>query len=196
VSIAGQVTDALTGDPIAGALVQIVEGPPAFQSRRNTLSRDPNWRGRAKRMDRTYTRPDGQYVFAGLPPGTYRLRVSAPPPKGMYGEVELARVTVWEKGSPQERVRLDAADAALPPTRIHGQITQRNGRTPISGATVRLRGDTNVEQSDAEGHYALTHLVAKKPTIEVTAARMRTFRQPIELTPGQDHQVDVRLLPE
>ena len=61
---------------------------------------------------------------------------------------------------------------------------------------MRLRGDTNVERADAEGNYALTHLVAKKPTIEVTAAHMRTFTRTIELAPGQDHRVDVQLEPE
>jgi hypothetical protein len=195
VSIAGRVTDLVTGAPIPGARVEIVKGPPAFETKRRVLANDPDWERKAERLDRTFSQTDGIYLFVNLPTGLYRMRVTAPPPSSRYATVETGPVRVWATRDPKGRIKLDPADVALSPTRIHGQVTHAVTGQPVAGAKVRLRGDTHVVRTDAEGGYALTNLVASSPTLEVSAANFVTASQEVSLEAGQDRSVDVVLQP-
>lgn len=115
VVISGRVTDAVTHAPLAGALVEIVNGPAAFLAQRAPLLRNPQWAQQAERLDRRLTRPDGRYYFMDLPAGLYHLRITLPQPAGRYGETNLTGVRVWATREPNGRVKLDPADATLPP---------------------------------------------------------------------------------
>ena len=93
------------------------------------------------------------------------------------------------------RIKLDPADVALSPTRIHGQVTRGDSGDAVVGARVRLVGDYRVVRTDARGGDALTDLVASSPTLEVSAVQFKSVRQEVSLQAGQNLNVDVVLEP-
>jgi hypothetical protein len=194
-SIAGQVTDGVTGAAISGARVQIVKGPKTFDAKRRILANDPGWERKKERLDQTFSQADGIYVLTNLPSGLYRLQVTAPAPSSRYATAETPFIRVWATRDPEGRIKLDPANVVLSPTRIHGRVTRADTGQPVEGARVRLRGDINVVRTDAEGGYALANLVASSPTLEVVAANLVTASQALSLEAGQDLEVNVVLQP-
>jgi hypothetical protein len=191
VSIAGVVQDKLTLERIGGALVEITEGPPAFQVMLAAQAADPVWRKRRERLDRAGSQSDGIFTLVDLPAGKYRLRIGAPEMGSRYGVVEAGPIDV--------QVTPDAGPVSvaqlvvdLPPTAIHGRITRKvSGKaTPVAGARVRLRGDTTIVRSGEDGQYRLLGLVQGKPTVEVLVAGLPAQTRTVEIKPGQDRQVD------
>jgi len=196
VSIAGMITDAASGRPIADALIELTGGPPAFVAIRTTLARDPAWARQAERLDRRHSRPDGLYAFSDLPPGSYALRVSAPGQGSRYGVTTLPTVVVSNEREPSGRIKLAPADATLAPTRISGRVLRgdTNPRRPAIGAQVRLRGDTSVVRSDDDGRFTLSGLTAGTPTLEITAQGYQTFTQAVTLAAGQEQSMNSLVL--
>jgi hypothetical protein len=212
VSIAGRVVDGVSKKPLEGALIEIIDGPPEYDQRLAAIKGDPDWWRRPNRPDRTYSRAYGMFVFVDLPDGDYRVRVSLPAQGSRYGVTVLPDpCTVQPPPVPPESREGEEpprwpdpavlgnvpsgagwytaaqVNVELPPTRIHGTVKNKDGA--LAGAKVRLRGDTNVVRTDAQGFYELTRLVKGNPTVEVTAAGHRTaVSQPIPLGPGQDRE--------
>jgi hypothetical protein len=194
-SIAGQVTDAVTGAPIPGARVAIVQGPAAFEAWRAILAGGPGWEQSPERLDLTSTRADGSYRFLDLPAGLYRLEGSAPHLGSRYGTTRTGSIRVWATRDAAGRIKLDPGDVALPPTRIHGRVTNQADGQPIAGAKVRLRGDSKVVLTGSDGGYVLAGLLQGTPTIQVSARNFTTATQAVSLTSGQDQSVDIPLTP-
>jgi len=222
VAIAGVVRDGVSQARIAHALVEIISGPPKFRAKVQALAADSAWLRRPERIDRTWSQADGIFTFVDLPLGQYRLRVSVvelspadyrlcgslvtTPPDDYrrrvderdlgtrYGTVEIGPIQTHahKKGQP---VPVARADVALPPTRIHGVVTHQVTGDPVSGARVRLRGDTQVVVTTDAGLYELTRLVKGAPNLEVSAANFVTFVKKVELAPGQDRTEDIPLAP-
>lgn len=156
------------------------------------------WQRRHPPFDHTYSQGDGVFFFPDLPPGEpgeqYRLRVSVPNKGTRYGVVETESVTVLVRpeGRPATPARVDVE---LPVTRIHGRVTD-DAAEPVAGARVRLRADTTVVRSRADGRYELSQLLAGNPSLEVLAPGFVTFSQSIDaLAVGESRQVDVTLRP-
>jgi hypothetical protein len=157
---------------------------------------DPAWQRRHPRIDHTWSHSDGIFLFLDLPSGeageSYRLRVSTPRHGARYGTIETGPVIV--PGRPADVPAPPAqVDVELPATRIHGIVTD-NVSEPFGGARVRLRGDTTIVRSRADGSYELNPL-AGKPTLEISATGFETFAQAIELVAGQDQEINVQLQP-
>jgi hypothetical protein len=178
---------------IGGAKVEIVEGPPAYRNLLAAQEADPARSGQRERINTTYSQADGIYRFVDLPPGPYKLRVTAPEMGTRYGECPAGPVNVQKGPDDDPPFAAVQADADLPPTRIWGKVTAAGTTDPIPGARVRLLGDTTIVKTDKDGSYALTRLVASKPTIEVTAAGFKKATRKIELAAGQDRQDDFAL---
>jgi hypothetical protein len=194
VAIAGVVRDKATSRPIGGARVEILEGPPALRALLAAKAADPAWAHRRERLDRVYSRADGAFYFVDLPPGSYRLRVSAPDLGTRYGVAEVGPCEVQavpENGT----FTVAQADVDLPPTRIHGTVTEAVTGKPIPGARVRLLGDTVVVKTGDDGAYDLSQQIAGEPTLQVTAPRYRPEARKLELAAGQERVEDLALQP-
>jgi hypothetical protein len=180
---------------IGGALVEILEGPAAFQALLAAKAADPAWTSRLERPDRVYSRSDGLFCFVDLPPGSYRLQVSAPALGTRYGMVEVGPLVV--NAAPDSGpVEVARVNADLPPTRIHGAVTDAVTRKPIPGARVRLLGDTVVVKTGDDGTYDLSQQIAGQPNLEVTAPRYRPEARKLELAAGQERIENLALKPE
>lgn len=195
VTMAGTVRDQVNNRRLGNALVEIIEGPPAFYAIRQALQADPAWQTRPERFDRTWSHADGIFLFVDLPVGVnYRLRVTIPSLGTQYGLVETAFLAV-EEPSAQQPFPVTQADVKLPPTRIHGVVIDLASSDPIKGARVRLQGDTQIATTLDDGSYELRHLVQGAPTLEVRAVKFATALKPIELVAGQDRTEDFQLQP-
>lgn len=122
VAIAGQVSDAETGQVIAGAQVRLTQGPATFQRRLalQALQYGDRWETLARRPDRTYTAVDGFFHFLDLPPSNspsdaYRLTVTVPPVRSRY-RTEERTVSVIAPGDRLKPDRLKLLEIALSPT--------------------------------------------------------------------------------
>ena len=112
VAIAGQVSDAETGQAIAGARVDLTQVPETFQKRLSlqALSYGDRWETLSRRPDRTYTTVDGWFHFIDLPASTYGLTVFLPQAGSRYGPVQKS-VIVTNSGKRSLSITI-----ALPPT--------------------------------------------------------------------------------
>ncbi len=198
VSIAGCVRESASAVPplvtrdlerrLAGALVEIVAGPPAFETMRAVQAVNPKTR---RRLDQTCSQADGIYVFVDLPPGAYRLRISAPQQGSRFGMVEAGPVEV----APAAAVFVARADVTLPSTRVRGVVTRLDTGDPVENALVRVRADTQSVRTDDAGRYELRRMLQGSPTIEVSAPNLAPARRTITLAAGQEQVVDIQLAP-
>lgn len=187
-----------TKKPLPGSLVEIVSGPPEFERRRASLRQDRQWAALPERLDRTAVRQDGAFVFRGLPPGAYQLRI-VPAAGGRLGAATGYRpettvtLTVFDERDAAGRLRLEPVIVEVPPTRLLGRVTRADD-TPIEGARVILVGDGRAVRTDADGHYRLQRFVASRVIVEVSAAGFASKRSdPVVIEPGADHTVDFQL---
>jgi hypothetical protein len=195
VSIAGAVRDQASALRVAGVLVEIVEGPPAFRALLDALAVDPAWAGRRERLDRVYSQSDGIFCFVDLPAGPYRLRASAPAMGTRYGAVETGPLQV-QADPGQGPVPAAQVEIDLPPTRVHGLVSDAATGQPIPAARVHLLGDTAVVKTRYDGSYDLSCQVAGKPRLHAVAPRYRAVTRQIELAAGQERVENLALQPE
>ena len=143
--IAGLVTDAATGAPVAGAsvLVLMPDG--------TTGSPDTNRR-------QATTGADGRYLIPGTAPGVYVVRILAEPEAD-----RLARDVV---GVRVEAGRDAIADLGLQPSRrLSGMVVSTDGR-PLPGLTLNctdgagsgFNWGTRHARTDADGHFSVSLL--------------------------------------
>jgi hypothetical protein len=192
VSIAGAVRDKATSRPINGARVEITEYPEAFGALLAAKAANPAWTRRRERLDRVYSRADGLFCFVDLPAGRYRLNVSAPEMGTRYGVVKVENLEV-QTDPGEGRVPVTPADVELPPTRIHGTVTDAVTGQPIPGARVRLLGDTVVVKTGDDGTYDLSQQIAGKPTLHVATPGYKPEARKLELAAGQERVEDLAL---
>jgi hypothetical protein len=174
--------------------VEITEGPPAFRALLAAKAANPAWARRRERLDRVYSRTDGAFCFVDLPPGRYRLNVSAPEMGTRYGVVKVEKLEV-QPDPGEGRVPVARADVELPPTWIHGTVTDAVTGMPIPGAGVRLLGDTVVVKTGDDGAYDLSQQIAGEPTLQAMAPRYKPEARKLELAAGQERVEDLALQP-
>jgi len=207
VAIAGQVTDAPTDQPIAGAEVIIKDAPPAFTSwlpiKRKQYGE--RWETMSRRPDRVRTAPDGCFYFVDLPAGTYTLTASLPGSGTRYGTAEektvtvppnAKKVTVLNDGKTNRLAKTDTDNndnantnanldvkLRLPPTTLKGKITNSEDE-PVVMAKVRVLGSGEYAFTNAEGKYCLTGLEAGKRTVDVFFQGERKSFESVSLKAG------------
>ena len=170
-AICGYVSDADSGDGIAGATVELIAEDLQVQ-----------------------TRADGFYTFLDLPDGSYTLHAQAPQLGSCYGTVTAPGVTVASDGA--GRPLLDPkGNLGLPPTRLTGLVKRSDNLAPIAYAEVRLRASNVSAKSSKLGQYALSAVQAGTQTVQVTAPGFTAVSQSVTLNAGQNLVVDFSLPP-
>jgi hypothetical protein len=147
--IRGVTRDSASGIPIAGALVQIVGGAIARQDRTNDA---------------------GQFRFAGVPAGSYRLSVLR------IGYAETSRQVVLADRDTAITFDLRPIARVLDESRIRGDVPAIYGVVarlpdllPITGATVSVMGATKSVTTDSTGRFFVD--VGKPGTFMVRMTR-------------------------
>jgi hypothetical protein len=181
-AIAGYITDAISGQEIADAAVEIVGQDLKAQ-----------------------TQADGFFYFMDLPVGLYELVVSAPQLGTRYGTAAIADVEVKTETitnvTPKNITVIkpifdDKANVQLPPTRLGGEVKRSDNDQAIPQATVRLRGSQVKTLTDEEGKYLLSGLQSSQPTVQVSATGFVTESQEkVTLTAGEETTVNFSLTP-
>jgi Carboxypeptidase regulatory-like domain len=181
VAIAGRVTDAQTGRAIGGAQVRITAAPATFTTwlTIRALQYGTRWATMAERPDQTRTAADGHFHFLDLPDGQYTLTASLPGSGSRHSTAEK-QATVSRDA--QGTLTMAAADIALPPTTLKGEITDRDGNR-LALVEVRVKGSGERAFSDAEGRYLLAGLEAGQHTVLVSVQGYQPVSHTVVMTP-------------
>ncbi len=192
VAIAGQVSDAQTGQVIHRARVEITKMPDSFKKwlTLHALQYGAKWETMTERPDRKQTAIDGHFHFLDLPDGDYTIKASLPSAGTRYGSVEQT-VQVSRNG---DRIKREAAHLALPPTGISGQI-KNSKNSPVIMAKVQIQGRGESTFSDSQGNYLLSGLEESKLeyTVNVSAPSYLADSQSIQLEQGKVKKMDFHL---
>jgi hypothetical protein len=193
VALAGRVADALSGQPLAGARVEITSAPAAFTSLLALRARGAGdlWAAMAERPDRTRTARDGHYHFLDLPPGAYTLTATLPAAGSRYGMATILRTLAADSLG---NVALASADLALPPTAVQGRVSGL-AAAAVPMAELRVGGSGERTWSDAQGAYRLSGLEAGPRVVLVSARGFAPQSQPVKLAPGAAVTLDLALTP-
>lgn len=197
VAIAGQVSDAQTGESIGRARVAITAAPAAFTDWLAIHARQygERWTTMVQRPDRTLTAIDGHFHFLDLPDGQYTLVASLPDLGTRYG---TAQVIIDVSRDAQGDLVLATADMVLPPTTIEGRLTEQGVTPPVNVvmAEVRIKGSGEQVFSDDQGHYRLRGVETGERTVLVSAPGYQPAAQGVQLNQaGEEQTLDFTLLP-
>lgn len=192
--LAGRVTEAPGGKPVAGARVEITAGPPAFTARLALQAKagGSRWAAQAERPDRTRTATDGHYHFLDLPAGSYTLTASLPGQGSRYGKVSAQVILNADGGG---NVGLKTVDLVLPATTVRGKVVD-GGANAVPMAELRLRGSSESTYSNGQGQYALSRLEAGSRELVISARGFERQTKTVVLgQAGADVEVEVTLQP-
>ncbi|HZS37278.1 MAG TPA: carboxypeptidase regulatory-like domain-containing protein [Polyangia bacterium] len=166
-SIFGVVSDAVTGELLAGAAISLAE-------RGDTAVSDFN----------------GAYRLFALPDGTYTLTASLPAAGDRYGAATATVIVSAASGA-------SIVNAALPPTAVTGAIQGTSGgaATNLPLALVRLQGSDDQAYTDANGRYLLDAVEPGTRTLEVSARGFVTQTATAAIVRGATSNVNVTLNP-
>jgi hypothetical protein len=192
VALAGVVTDAVTSQSVADAVVSIANAPKAFESWLGVYATrfGAAWSGMTERPDRTRSRRDGLFYFLDLPDGDYELTVAAPSFGSRYG---VAGSTVKVVGKELPRYEIQWTNVSLPPTTIQGCVSSK--KINIGFAQVQIQGSGESVFSDDMGRYVLAGIEPGKRTLMVSAQGYKPFAEQIVIAkPGDRNTKDVQLI--
>jgi len=154
-TLRGAVTDAATGDPLAGATLTLPE------------------RNRA-----TTTGADGNYQFTGVEPGTVAVEAAADDfvSRRLEATVDSGSITLLSPAlTPSRALEVGVA----------GTITDNATGERIAGATVAVSGaDSATATSAADGSYAIRELTPGALTLEASAPDYRAAAASVDAAAG------------
>lgn len=196
VAIAGRVSDSQTQQPIVGAELTLVDGPPAFQEIVDVCRRDPQWEERKVRLNHTVSRSGGLFFFLDLPTGgPYQLEIVVPHQATRYGRqrhnqpIDVAPMPA----SAAHPVRYHWADVALTATSVTGVVLTEvaGAQKPVAKATVTVQDAQTA--TDEEGKFTLHGLIGPRadariipplPRLRVTAPGFALHEEEVALKTG------------
>lgn len=165
-TIEGTVTDAVTGNPISGALVEAVRG------------------GQVRYSDTTA--PDGTYSLTEVQPSNYTLVVSAP---------GYQNLSIGVKADNNQTSIVDIQLIPIGGT-IDGTVTDETTALPISGATIRIFQGTDLIQTTTTngiGLYSAPNLAPGSYIVLASAPGYRTQFQRASVQVSTTTTVDFAL---
>ena len=209
-SIHGRVIDALTGKPIEGAEVRLVD-TTVEQEKKDSAGRTVTTRS-FTRSGKTLTASDGRYTFDGIRAGAYRLLVthrmyllSCMAPAAVRGQCDVITVDT------DQRVA-DANMSLTPGGIIRGRVLDKDGQ-PLEGGLVKVEVDqplqgANSATTGADGRFEISSvppgqmLVRVDPpagppafhrTMYYPGVPTRDEAQPVTIEIGRTVEIELRL---
>ncbi len=164
-TIAGTVQDYVTGDPIAGALINISNGSMSWV---------------------TYTNSSGAFSVE-VPAGTYEVFAGASGYVNQTKEVSVAEDEV----ALVSFTLVKESDLAT----LYGWVKDASTGDPVDGATVRLVEAGLETVTGADGYYEFTNVLPGNYTLEINASGYEPYTQLVELGPGAVVENNVSLTP-
>lgn len=170
-SVHGRVIDALSGKPIEGAEVRLVD--TNIEQQKREIAGRTVWMRTFARSGKALTGSDGSYAFDGISDGAYRLFVThrmyllpCTGPATPRSQCDVITVVADQ--------RIGDANVSLTPGAIiRGRVLDKDGQ-PIKGASVRTEFDQPLAQqggngatSDADGRFEITSVSPGKMLIRV-----------------------------
>ncbi|WP_437275925.1 carboxypeptidase regulatory-like domain-containing protein [Sorangium sp. So ce375] len=192
VAIAGKVIDALTSQPIAGAIASITASPGAFQRALAIHAQQRRARedDATARPDRAVAAADGCFCFADLPDGAYTVSIAAP--AGLrYGVVARA-FTV--KRDAEGNIAASIVAIPLPPTGARGLVKASDTSLPLPLARVRVEGGAETAYCDAAGRFVVSGVQEGARRLSISASGYRRDAIAAQISPGQIVDVGIILL--
>jgi hypothetical protein len=182
VAIAGSVQDALTGQAIEGADIQIAHAPETFTrwlTMKAVQYRD-RWKTMPSHPDRqyaaldskfylirelgdqaslkflTHTATDGHFYFIDLPDGSYNLAVSLPRMGSRYSTTRVDNILISRDNS--RTIQRATVEIELPPTAIRGTVTEQTSDSATDSLTNSRSQSTPIvlAKVQVEGSSAVT----------------------------------------
>jgi protocatechuate 3,4-dioxygenase beta subunit len=173
--VTGTVTDAGTAAPLAGALVEVLDGVGNLENS-------------------AVTNASGQYTInSGLTAGPAQVRCSL---TGYVTQVKPATLTDGVTTTVDFQMQPQVAPSPI----VSGTVTDASTSAPLQGALVEvLDGVGNLENSattDASGHYTINSgLVPGPAQVRCSKSGYVTQTTPVTLTDGVTTTVDFALQP-
>ncbi len=209
-SIHGRVIDALSGKPIDGAEVRLID-TTVEQEKKEIAGRTVTTRS-FTRSGKTLTGSDGRYGFDGIRAGAYRLLVthrmyllSCMAPAAVRGQCDVITVDT------DQRVA-DANTSLTPGGIIRGRVLDKDGK-PLEGGLVKAEVDqalqgANTATTGADGRFEITSvppgqlLIRVDPpagppafhrTMYYPGVPTRDEAQPVTIEMGGTVEIELRL---
>ena len=168
-SIHGRVIDALSGKPIEGAEVRLID-TTIEQEKKEIAGRTVTTRS-FTRSGKTLTGGDGRYTFDGIRAGAYRLMVTHPmyllscmAPAALRGQCDVITVDTDQRAA-------DANISLTPGGIIRGRVLDKDGQ-PLQGGLVKAEVDqplqgANTATTGADGRFEITSVPPGQMLIRV-----------------------------
>jgi hypothetical protein len=210
-SVHGRVIDALSGKPIEGAEVRLVDDTIETETK-EVRGRTVTTR-QFMRSGKTFSDNDGSYGFDGIRDGPYRLlithRMYLPSCRGSaFVRLQCDVIMV----APDQRV--DNANMSLSPAAvIRGRVLDKDGR-PMPGATVKaefanpMQQSANSVMSGPDGRFEIIAVPPGAPLIRVDpggggliwhrvmyypGVHERDAAQPVTVDAGAQVEIEIRM---
>jgi outer membrane protein OmpA-like peptidoglycan-associated protein len=135
---------------------------------------------------RVATDPDGTFQSVPLPPGPAEITVAA---AGFESATGKANVVAGSASTVQVALVARVVNGT-----VRGKVSDRDGRG-LSAAIIRFNGPNNFEsKADPNGEFSAV-VPAGPYRVAVQAAGYPSKEVPVEVTAGQDRQLDITLRP-
>lgn len=172
VALVGRTVDKRTLTPLAGVVVTITSGPPAWVARVAALQQ-----GRpAARPDQKIADAGGFFRWLDLPAGAYALSASLPGTRYAAAAGSLTLVST----------AVGTLELQLAPTTVSGIVKAGSPAIPLAMARVRFADSDDVGYTAADGSYTLSPIEAGTDrALEVSAQNFITATQAVTLSQGQ-----------
>ena len=199
-AVIGEVYDADTESPIAGARVAVGWTDISFDQSAMRVRLTP-------RIGAVVTDSLGQYRLCGVPTNQ-RLMVQVQTPQAAGAEIEL--FVDDQAGILRRMLSLSATEsrsiadtAVVPPdvrrsrpltggAQLSGTIRTQDGH-PLAGAQLRVMDAPSTAVTDSAGHFVLSNLPAGSQVAEARKLGYTAGRAPVELRRGRTAELELRL---
>jgi hypothetical protein len=171
-ALVGRTIDKRALTPLAGVVVTITSGPPAWLARVAALQQGQP----VARPDQKITDAGGFFRWLDLPAGAYTLSASLPGTRYAAATGSLTLVST----------EVGTLELQLAPTAVSGIVKAGSPATPLAMARVRFADSDDLGYTAADGSYTLSPIEAgTNRALEVSAQNFITTTQAVTLSQGQ-----------